>query len=316
MSEKIHLTSFIPEEMSGRRLDQALADLFPDYSRARLQTWIKSGHVLLNGATASRPRDKVLGGEQVEINATLEAEVSFAPQAIDLNIVFEDEHILLINKPAGLVTHPAAGNRDMTLLNALLHHCPSLQTIPRAGIVHRLDKDTTGLLVIAKTLSAHTALVNAMQARDIKRHYECIVAGIITAGSTVDAPIGRHKTARIKMAVVPSGKPAVTHYRVLERFPAHTHLSVQLETGRTHQIRVHMAHIRHPIIGDPVYSGRPRLPKGASDALREQLQGFKRQALHAKTLELSHPATGERLSWTVECPEDMQNLLKSLRESA
>lgn len=316
MSEKIHLTSIIPDEMSGRRLDQVLADLFPDYSRARLQSWIKAGVVLLNNTPAQKPRDKVQGGEQIEIKTELAAEVSYQAQAIALNIVHEDDDILIINKPAGLVAHPAAGNPDMTLLNALLHHDPTLETVPRAGIVHRLDKDTTGLLVIAKTLSAHTALVAAMQAREIKRHYECIVSGIVTSGGTIDAPIGRHKTARTKMAVVSSGKPAVTHYRLLERFAAHSHLSVQLETGRTHQIRVHMAHIQHPILGDPVYGGRPRLPKGASPELITCLQNFKRQALHAKTLALVHPRTGEALSWTVDCPEDMQACLATLRNNA
>jgi 23S rRNA pseudouridine1911/1915/1917 synthase len=299
-------------ELAGKRLDQALAQLFPDYSRSRLQQWVKAGLVTLDGVTC-RPRDKVLGGEWVALEARLEDQVECRPQAIDLDIVYEDACLILINKPAGLVVHPAAGNPDGTLQNALLHHDPELIQLPRAGIIHRLDKETTGLLVIARTPAAHKALVEQLQAREFDREYRAVATGVMTAGGSVDEPIGRHPTQRIKMAVHRAGKEAVTHYRVLERFRAHTYLKINLETGRTHQIRVHMAHLRYPLVGDPVYAGRLRQPAGASEQLREALRRFRRQALHALKLGLTHPESGEWMEWESPLPEDMQLLLEALR---
>lgn len=300
--------------MAGLRLDQALAQLFPDYSRSRLQQWVKQGRVKVDGE-ALRPRDKLQGGEWIELEAVEEPRGEFLPQAIPLAIVFEDEHLIVLNKPAGLVVHPAAGHRDGTLQNALLHHAPQLARLPRAGIVHRLDKETSGLLVVAKTLKAHKGLVDQLQARTVKREYLALVQGRMTAGGTVNAPIGRHPVDRKRFAVVEGGKEAITHYRVAERFPHHTLIRVQLETGRTHQIRVHMAYLRYPLVGDPQY-GRLRLPPGASDELIEALRGFKRQALHAARLSLTHPETGEELSWESPLPEDFQNLLEALRKAA
>lgn len=314
MSDQIeHLSARIGDELAGKRLDQALALLFPDYSRSRLQQWVKEGRVTVDGAPC-RPRDKVLGGEQVSLEAHLEEQVECRPQPIELSIVYEDEALIVIDKPAGLVVHPAAGNPDGTLQNALLHHDPGLIQLPRAGIIHRLDKETTGLLVIARSPVAHKRLVEQLQARAFDREYRAVVSGVMTAGGSVDEPIGRHPTQRTRMAVNYSGKEAVTHYRVLERFRAHTSLRVKLETGRTHQIRVHMAHIRHPLVGDPVYAGRLRQPAGASEALREQLRGFRRQALHARRLGLSHPLSEEWMEWESPLPEDMQILLQVLRE--
>lgn len=314
MSERVeHLTARVGNDLAGKRLDQALAELFPDYSRSRLQQWVKAGLVTLDGV-ACRPRDKVLGGEWVSLEAHLEEQVECRPQPIALDVVYEDENLILINKPAGLVVHPAAGNPDGTLQNALLHHDPELIRLPRAGIVHRLDKDTTGLLVIARSAAAHKSLVEQLQAREFEREYRAVATGVMTAGGSVDEPIGRHPTHRTKMAVHYAGKEAVTHYRVLERFRAHTYLKIKLETGRTHQIRVHMAHLRYPLVGDPVYAGRLRQPAGASEQLRETLRRFHRQALHARKLGLVHPATGEWMEWEVPLPDDMQELLQVLRE--
>lgn len=299
-------------ELAGKRLDQALAILFPDFSRSRLQQWVKQERVTLDGVV-HRSRDKLVGGEQVELNALIEDQVECRPQAIPLDLVYEDDQILVVNKPVGLVVHPAAGNPDGTLQNALLHHDPELVQLPRAGIVHRLDKDTSGLLVVARTTGAHRSLVEQLQDRAFKREYRTIVTGVMTAGGTVDEPIGRHPIHRTRMAVVFSGKPAVTHYRVIERFKAHTYLRVQLETGRTHQIRVHLAHIRYPIVGDPVYAGRLRMPGGMTDALRSELKGFRRQALHARRLGLTHPTTGEWVEWESPLPDDMEQLLAVLK---
>ena len=305
----------IPEAWAGQRLDQALARLFPDYSRSRLTAWLKAGRITVDGAQW-RARDKVSGGERVRLAVVLEAEGDWRPEPIPLDIVFEDEHLIVVDKPAGLVVHPAAGNPSGTLLNALLHHDPALARLPRAGIVHRLDKDTTGLLVVARSLPAQTSLVNQLQARSLLREYQAVVTGVLVAGGTVDAPVGRHPVQRKRMAVTPSGKPAVTHYRVVERFRAHTWIRCRLETGRTHQIRVHMAHIQHPLVGDPVYGGRLRLPPGCSESLAEVLRGFRRQALHAGRLGLVHPETGEALEWTSPLPDDMRELLDTLREDA
>jgi 23S rRNA pseudouridine1911/1915/1917 synthase len=310
MGEKFNVK--VDVDQAGMRLDQALAVLFPDFSRARLQNWIKQGMVKVDGATAVRPRDKVLGGELVELEAELEDQVECAPQPIPLDIVFEDDSLLVINKPAGLVVHPAAGNPDGTLQNALLHHDESLIQLPRAGIVHRLDKETSGLLAVAKTTGAHKQLVEQLQERSVKREYRAVATGVMTAGGTVDQPIGRHPTHRTKMAVHPSGKPAVTHYRVIDKFRFHTYLKVSLETGRTHQIRVHMAHLRYPLVGDPVYAGRLQIPPKATPELETMLRKFRRQALHARKLGLNHPKSDEWMEWKVEPPEDMQELLAVL----
>lgn len=305
----------IPASCAGRRLDQALAELLPAYSRRRLQQWLKTGQLRVDGHIR-RPRDAVSGGEVVSGELVLEPETIAVPQNIALDIRHQDADLLVLNKPAGLVTHPAAGHRDGTLVNALLHHDPELATLPRAGLVHRLDKDTTGLLVVARTLRAHTALVEQLQARRIERDYLAVVNGVPVAGGRVDAPVGRHPVDRQRMAVTPGGKPAVTHYRVLRRFRAHALLQVRLETGRTHQIRVHMAHIRLPLLGDPVYGGRLRLPPHASPPCLETLQNFRRQALHAARLALTHPVTGERLEWRAEIPADLADLLAALNEDA
>ncbi len=314
MTQEINLKSEITATQTGQRLDQALAELFPDYSRTRIKEWILSDCIYLDGKLVNKPREKVYELQQVEVNATIEEEVKAKPEAIDLNIVYEDDDIIVINKQAGLVVHPGAGNSDGTLMNALLHHCPDIEHVPRAGIVHRLDKDTTGLMVVAKTVEAQTHLVAALQAREITREYEAIVMGTMTAGGTVDEPIGRHPTKRTHMAVHHLGKPAMTHYRVAEKFRAHTRLRLRLESGRTHQIRVHMAHIGHILVGDPVYGGRPRPPKAAAPEFIETLKGFRRQALHAVRLELAHPMTCEIMSWQAPIPEDMVELTKALRK--
>jgi 23S rRNA pseudouridine1911/1915/1917 synthase len=305
----------INPELAGLRLDQALAKLFPDYSRSRLQRWIKDGHVLVNGAVC-RPKDTVFEADIIALTVVEEPEIEWRPQAIPLDLVYEDEAVLVINKPAGLVVHPGAGNVDGTLSNALLHHDPEIAKVPRAGVVHRLDKDTSGLLVVARTLTAQKHLVEQLQDRAFEREYEALTVGVMTAGGTVDAPIGRHPSNRLRMAVVPGGKEAITHYRVVERFRAHTHVRVKLETGRTHQIRVHMAHIHYPLVGDPVYGGRLKIPAGASEALVAQLRGFKRQALHAARLGFKHPVSGQFMSWDVPVPDDMAQLLEACRTDA
>jgi 23S rRNA pseudouridine1911/1915/1917 synthase len=306
-------TSIIPTEYAGMRLDQAASRCWPDFSRNRIQGWIKQGELTVDGK-AARPRDTVLGGETLELTAELEQQSEDRPQAIPLDIVYEDEHLLVVNKPVDLVVHPGAGNPDGTLVNALLHHDPDLALLPRAGVIHRLDKQTSGLLVVGKTQAAYQTLVADLAERRIGREYDAIVVGHLIAGGTVDAPIGRHARDRQRQAVVPQGKPAVSHYRVIEHFGEHTWLRVKLETGRTHQIRVHMAHIRHPIVGDPVYGGRPRLPRGADDYLVDLLRHFGRQALHARRLTLRHPETGETLSLTAPLPADMQELIEELRD--
>ncbi len=315
MSEQIKLSARIPENAAGRRFDQVLAELFSDYSRSRLQQWVRDGAVLLDDRCVVA-KYRVSGGEWVEIVAELPEDSEVLPQAIPLDVRYEDKHLLVINKPAGLVVHPAAGNRDGTLQNALLHYDAGLAALPRAGIVHRLDKDTSGLMVVARQLSAHKSLVEQLQARSVHREYLALVQAQVTASGHVDAPIGRHPRDRLRMAVVESGKPAVTHYRVLERFPAHTLVEARLETGRTHQIRVHMAYIHHPLVGDPLYGGRFRLPAGASEALAEVLRKFRRQALHARRLEFIHPASGEPVGWEAELPVDFEHLLAVLREAS
>lgn len=305
----------VPDEDAGRRFDQVLAELFPDFSRSRLSTWVRAGRARLDGERV-KPRHKVAGGELVDLEPVPEPDERVAAEPIALDIVHEDAALLVVNKPPGLVVHPAAGNRAGTLQNALLHHDPGLASVPRAGIVHRLDKDTSGLMVVARTLPAHKSLVDQLQARSMGREYDVVVRGVATAGGTVDAPIGRHPRQRKRMAVVEDGKPAVSVYRVRERYRAHSRLSVTLESGRTHQIRVHMAHIRHPVVGDRVYGGRPAFPKGVGSALRTALERFPRQALHAETLRLVHPETGEETAWSAPCPADMQDLIDRLREDA
>jgi len=307
----------VPLSAAGWRFDRALAEMFPDYSRSRLTAWIKAGAITLNGAAAP-PRQLLRGGELVRLEAELEAEVELEPEDIALEVVHQDDHVLVLNKPAGLVVHPGAGNPAGTLLNALLHHDPKLAELPRGGIVHRLDKDTSGLMVVARSLPAHTALVEMLSRHDVERQYEAVVMGQLVAGGTVDAPIGRHMGDRLRQAVrdEEDGKHAVTHYRLRERFRAHALLQCSLETGRTHQIRVHMAHIGHPLVGDPLYGGGLRLPKGATPELVAALRGFRRQALHAERLAFAHPVSGEPLSFSAARPADLDELVTVLRTDA
>lgn len=317
--EKIVLSQEVPEGLAGKRLDQIASILFPDYSRSRLQEWIKSGELTVDGG-AAKTRDKLQGGECLRLRAEPESNTAWQPEAISLPIIYEDESLLVIDKPVGLVVHPAAGNREGTLLNGLIHHLPQLESVPRAGIVHRLDKDTSGLMVVAKTLEAHTSLVRQLQERTVSREYQAVTQGVMTGGGSVDANIGRHPRVRTKMAVfsgggAPRGKQAITHYRVVERFAGHTHIRVKLETGRTHQIRVHMAYLGYPLVGDPVYGGRLKLPKQASPPLVSALRNFKRQALHAASLGLIHPLSRQEMCWETPLPSDMQALLKVLRDA-
>ncbi len=312
-SERVYCV--IPSDYAGQRLDQALAALLPAYSRSRLQQWLKDGRLQVNGRVR-RPRDQVWGGETVSGEWRQEDETVAKPQNIPLDIRFEDEDLLVICKPAGLVVHPAAGNPEGTLLNALLHHAPELAELPRAGLIHRLDKDTSGLLVVARSWRAQAALAAQLQHRTMGREYEAVADGVITTGGSVNAPVRRHAVDRQRMAVAPGGKPAVTHYLILRRFRTHTHLRVKLETGRTHQIRVHMAHIGHPLAGDPVYGHRPRLPPQAATRCREVIQGFRRQALHAAYLSCCHPADGTLMEWRAEPPADLAELLAVLTEDA
>ena len=295
----------VPAACAGQRSDYALAQMFPEHSRSRLAAWLKAGRITLDGASPA-PKHKVWGGEKVQVLAEADPQTSaFRAEAIPIDVVFEDDHLIVINKPSGLVVHPGSGNWAGTLLNALLQHAPALAHIPRAGIVHRLDKDTSGLLVVAKTLSTQTALVRQLQAHSVTREYIALVHGVVQRAGSVDAPIGRHKTQRTRMAVVPGGKAAITHYEPVAHFEKATQLRCQLETGRTHQIRVHMASIGHPLIGDPVY-GMHRQSKSPA---------FARQALHAETLALTHPATRRRRSWSVALPADMEQLIATLKNA-
>ena len=313
-STDIQLKQQVPDNLKGYRLDQAAARIFAEYSRGRLQKWIRDGHLLVDDRPG-KVREKVVGGEWLTLQAEPEVASSWQAQPLDLDIVYEDDAILVINKPAGLVVHPGAGNPDLTLLNGLLHHCQHLDVVPRAGIVHRLDKDTTGLLVVAKTLTAHHSLVKQLKARSVSREYEAIVQGEVIRSGTVDAPVGRHPVARVRMAVSRGGgKPAVTHYRVLKRYQGYSHLRVILETGRTHQIRVHMAHIGHSLVGDPLYGGRLQIPAGIGQSLATGLKGFGRQALHAARLALTHPESGEIMAWEAPLPPDIQNILTLLAD--
>lgn len=310
---QITLSAEVQPQQMGQRLDQALAELFPDYSRSRLKIWIEEDSVKLDDKIANVPRAKVYGGEQVEITVEIEDETRFEPENLPLNIVYEDEHILVINKPKDFVVHPGAGNPSGTVLNALLYHYPPIAEVPRAGIVHRLDKDTTGLMVVAKTIPAQTQLVRDLQKRRITREYEAVACGIMTKGGTVDEPMARHPTKRTAMAVHPLGKPALTHYRIMERFRNYTRLRLRLETGRTHQIRVHMAHIAHPLLGDQTYAGRPRPPKNATEDFMRVLRDFQRQALHAVMLRLAHPISGELMEWYAPLPDDFVELINALK---
>ncbi|MBN7136898.1 RNA pseudouridine synthase [Lysobacter enzymogenes] len=306
------LTATVPDAAAGRRFDAVLAELFPDYSRSRLAAWIKTGDARLNGREA-RPRDPVQGGETVELNVVLDTQTHAVAQDIALDVLYEDAEVIVLDKPAGLVVHPGAGNPAGTLVNALLHRDPSLAALPRAGIVHRLDKDTSGVMVVARTLPAHTSLVDQLSARAVHRQYLAVVVGALVSGGTANAAIDRHPRDRLRMAVREDGRDAVTHYRLRERFRAHTLLECRLETGRTHQIRVHMQHLKHPIVGDPLYGGPLKLPKGATDSLVETLRGFKRQALHAETLEFAHPVSAEPVRCTAPVPADMLQLIAELR---
>ena len=303
----------VPDEAAGRRFDAVLAELFPEYSRSRLAAWIKSGDALLDGGPA-RPRDPVRGGETVSLAAVAEVQTEAVAEDIPLDILYEDPDLFVLDKPAGLVVHPGAGNPAGTLVNALLHRDPGLAVLPRAGIVHRLDKDTSGVMVVARTLPAHTGLVAQLAAREVHRQYLAVVVGALVSGGTAHAAIDRHPRDRLRMAVREDGKDAVTHFRLRERFRAHTALECRLETGRTHQIRVHMQHLRHPIVGDPLYGGPLKLPKGATEELAAQLRGFRRQALHAETLEFAHPVSGAPVRVSAPVPADMLQLLQVLRE--
>jgi 23S rRNA pseudouridine1911/1915/1917 synthase len=312
MIEVVEADFVIPAALGACRVDLAVAELMPEHSRSRIQGWIKSGSVTVNGHPV-RPRDKVSLNDVISVYAEIESSDRWEAEDIALNVVHADAHIIVINKPAGLVVHPAAGHASGTLVNALLHHFPEVDKIPRAGIVHRLDKDTSGLMVVARSLIAHTALVCQLQDRSMGREYLAVLAGTLAGGGKVDEPIARHPQNRLKMAVIPGGKPAVTHYRIEERFEDFTLVRCKLETGRTHQIRVHMTHIQYPLVGDPLYGGRLKLPRGAPDNLLTLLRGFQRQALHATRLQLRHPATAEDLHWQAEVPEDMKALIEMLR---
>ena len=307
------LNIIIPDRLIGQRIDAAIAKMLPDYSRSKITAWVRSGGALINDKTF-KPKEKVLGGEIVSLTIKQEKTNDWQAEDISLDIVFEDDDIIVVNKPVGLVTHPGAGNWTGTLANALLHFDPNLANLDRAGIVHRLDKNTSGLMVVARSELAQKNLVEQLQTHSVSREYSAIVYGHMISGGTVDEPIGRDPKDRIKQAVVEDGKDAVTHYRVIDRFAHHTHVKAILETGRTHQIRVHMSYIDHPLIADPMYGGKIRFPKKADEQLKDTLKGFKRQALHAKKLTLTHPISGEEMSWKAPLPQDLQDLLKVLQE--
>lgn len=311
---KITKTITVPETMMPCRLDVALSQLFPEYSRAQWQSWIAAGAIQIDQKIATKRRQAIAPGQVIAVNATLTEHTTTTPQDIPIDVIYEDADILVINKPAGLIVHPGAGNPNGTLLNALLHRDPDCSHLPRAGIVHRLDKDTSGLLVVARNLSAHHALIKAMQARDIHREYIAIVYGNLIAGGTIDAPIGRHPTHRTKMQVNRGGRDAITHYRILKKFPHHTYLKVILETGRTHQIRVHFAEQHHPLIGDPLYGNKNLISKKWPETLQTAIANFPRQALHAIRLSLPHPKSGEQMTWEAPIPEDIEMILTALSE--
>jgi 23S rRNA pseudouridine1911/1915/1917 synthase len=311
MNESVSRRATVPVEFEGQRLDRVAAEIWSDYSRSRIQRWIESGELTVDGATV-QPRLKLKGGETIAIDAELEAVVEMLPEAIPINVVFEDADLIVVDKPAGLVVHPGAGNPRRTLLNALLSHDPTLARVPRAGIVHRLDKETSGLLVVARNLTSHRRLVEMLEQRQIKRIYRAVCQTALTGGGAIDAPIDRNPRDRTRMMVRDGGRESKTRYRLVERFRAHSHIELELESGRTHQIRVHMAHIRAPLVGDPVYGGRPRLPRGPSEELRRELQGFPRQALHAQSLEFVHPGSGEGVRFESPLPDDIERLIAAL----
>ncbi|MGP1958869.1 MAG: 23S rRNA pseudouridine(1911/1915/1917) synthase RluD [Arsenophonus sp. NC-CH8-MAG3] len=313
MNQQLQLQAKILKLQLGQRLDQTLAELFPDYSRSQIKKWILDKRVQVNGKIINRPKEKVFGSEQIDIDVLFEKDMHWQPQNIPLNIVYEDDEMIIINKPCGLVVHPGAGNPDGTVLNALLYHYPDIINVPRAGIVHRLDKNTTGLMVIAKTIPAQIHLAQSLQLRKIAREYEAIVNGCMTAGGMVDEPISRHPIKRTHMAIHSFGKPAITHYRIMEHFRFHTRLKLRLESGRTHQIRVHMAHINHPLVGDPIYGSRPRRLKGVSKEFYQIMNNFNRQALHATMLRLYHPCTGIEMEWHANIPADIIILINMLK---
>lgn len=315
VTAQVELTEIVPGELAGERFDRIAAELFDEFSRSRLQKWIVDGHLRVDGEQL-KPREKLVEGAELKLSVVLEEEGDWQPEPIPLSIIYEDDSLIVVDKPADLVVHPAAGNRDGTLLNGLLYRYPELINLPRAGIVHRLDKDTSGLMVVARTLQAHSHLVDQLQARSVSREYLALVNGTPVAGATIRTCYGRHPNQRLKMAVLPRGKDAITHFRIESRYPHHTLLKVNLETGRTHQIRVHLAHVKYPIVGDPLYGGRPRVPAGASQELRDALQQFPRQALHAARLELEHPDTGDLCAWHSAMPTDMAGLLEILDEQS
>ncbi len=315
VSKNIQQNVIAPESCAGQRLDQCLSSVFSDYSRSQLQKWLKEGAILVNGEV-KKAKDKIIGGEEIALNAALEDKNHWQPEDIPLDIIYEDDDVIVINKPEGLIVHPGAGNLSGTLSNALLAHDPAFAKVPRAGIVHRLDKDTSGLMVAAKSLKAHASLVAQLSKRQVKREYEAIATGYITVGSTIKTKIGRSPHNRLKMAVTPTGKDAITHFVVLERYRAHTRIRCKLETGRTHQIRVHMAHIKAPLVGDPVYNPRLKLARGLSDEAQTLLKDFGRQALHAYKLAFIHPVSNELVEFSAKPPKDMQDLIQTLRQDA
>lgn len=313
-TDSLQIEVIVPEELSNTRLDLALSQLIQDYSRSQLQSWIKQGFVTVNHSCIKQPRHKTQTGDHIKIDATIRAQQNWQGQALPINIIYEDSDIIIINKPTNCIVHPGAGNPDGTLVNALLHYAPELENVPRGGIVHRLDKDTTGLLVVARNLKAHHFLVNAIQSRTIKREYEAIVYGAIITGGTIEAPIGRHPRQRTKMSVRTDGKAARTHYRIIHKYPHFTHCRIILDTGRTHQIRVHMAHIHCPLIGDPVYASKSRVSKKWPEALQQCINKLQRQALHAVQLSLPHPTTNEMMTFNAPLPEDIKEILHLLQQ--
>ena len=310
---RIELNLHIPDSISAERLDRILSQLLSDYSRAQIQDWIKKSYVKVNQQVINKTRHPVYAGDVIDINATMPTITETNAQPIELDICYADDDLIVINKPQGLIVHPGAGHPSGTLVNALLHFDPTLESLPRAGLIHRLDKDTSGLLIVARHSKAYHALIEAMQQREIQRHYLALVQGLIISGGSIDEPIGRHPTARTKMAIHPKGKAAITHYRIKEKYRAHTLLDIKLETGRTHQIRVHLTHKGYPLIGDPVYKKQKALESKISPPLQQAIVEFKRQALHAHTLSFAHPISQETLFFQAPLPDDFQSLITAMQ---